>query len=104
MASANKPESLNYLLRTKGKGGELRFSERVEELDTEIQMKIWRVVRNFTGNADADTGCVTVAGKEFGFRISALHPSGEFLSEDPANPKITKRVMTIVFADELNLS
>ncbi|NKE48636.1 DUF3768 domain-containing protein [Roseomonas frigidaquae] len=59
----------------------------------------------FTGDNDPhgehDFGAIDLPGVERVFwKIDYYDPSFEFGSEDPADPKITRRVLTIMLASE----
>jgi Protein of unknown function (DUF3768) len=47
-----------------------------------------------------DFGSFEIEGREFFFKIDCYDPTFEFGSEDPADPTKTKRVLTLMLAEE----
>jgi len=47
-----------------------------------------------------DFGSVDIEGQRFFFKIDTYDPTYRFMSEDPSDPNKTRRVMTIMRADE----
>ena len=47
-----------------------------------------------------DFGAFEVDGHKFFFKVSYYDITMEFGSDDPANPEVTKRVLTLMLAEE----
>jgi hypothetical protein len=63
-----------------------------------------RTFENFTQDNDPhhehDFGSIEIAGTTFFWKIDCYDKACEFGSDDPADPDITTRVLTIMRADE----
>ncbi len=108
---ANKTESkiakLNDLLRQTYWGGKVMITQGVQALPCDKQAAIFNAVRdydNFTPDNDPhgehDFGTVTISGTKCFWKIDYYDNRMEFGSEDPSNPAITTRVLTIMLAEE----
>jgi hypothetical protein len=107
----NKTESkiakLNDLLRQTYWGGKVMITQGVQALSSDKQAAIFNAVRdfdNFTPDNDPhgehDFGTVSISGTKCFWKIDYYDNRMEFGSEDPANPAITTRVLTIMLAEE----
>ena len=98
---------LNDMLRTSGIGGEIFATPGVTALSHEMRARVVSAIRDFDDftldndpYSEHDFGSVDVDGAKYLFKIDAYDPSYRFASEDPFNPAKTRRVMTIMRADE----
>ncbi len=98
---------LNDRLRQTFWGGKIMTTPGVNELQEEMQAALFRAVAeydDFTPDNDPhgerDFGCITIAGEKFFWKISYYDTRMEYGSDDPANPEMTTRVLTIMRADE----
>lgn len=98
---------LNDRLRQTFWGGKIKSTPGVNELPEEMQAALFRAVAeydDFTSDNDPhgerDFGCITIAGEKFFWKISYYDARMEYGSDDPANPEMTTRVLTIMRADE----
>src|SRR4051794_24658647 len=98
---------LNDELRTTGQGGTVQVTRGVAGLGTDfVAAATWAVKQfnDFTAENDPygehDFGSVAVAGKTVYWKIDYYDASGEWASDDPANPDKTIRVLTIMLAEE----
>lgn len=98
---------LNNRLRQTFWGGKIMTTPGVNELSDEMQVALFRAVSeydDFTPDNDPhgerDFGCITIAGEKFFWKISYYDARMEYGSDDPANPDVTTRVLTIMRADE----
>jgi len=105
--SAEKIRELNDRFRTTMTGGRVMLTAGVDALPSEIKAMVIRRVAtfsNFTLDNDPqkehDFGSFTLTGRKFFWKIDAYDLNMEFGSEDPADPKKTTRVMTIMLANE----
>ncbi|HCR85166.1 MAG TPA: hypothetical protein DIV86_00655, partial [Alphaproteobacteria bacterium] len=94
--------------RKTGKGGKIVFSEGIESLCITFQFEIQcevKAYKDFTKNNDPygeyDFGSLKhpIAGKIF-WKIDYYDLDMKYNSEDPADPVKTKRVLTIMLAEE----
>lgn len=98
---------LNDRMRQTYWGGKVMTAPGVNELPEEMQVALFRAVAEydeFTPDNDPhgerDFGCITLAGEKFFWKVSYYDARMEYGSDDPANPEMTTRVLTIMRADE----
>lgn len=107
----NKPSAttarLNDMLRTRGLGGEVLATPGVTNLNHDMRGRVLQAIMEFNdfseGNdpyAEHDFGAVEIEGDRFFFKIDTYDPTYRFMSEDPTDPNKTRRVMTVMRADE----
>ena len=99
--------TLNDAFRTTFRGGRVCMSGGVASLPDALRAEILKKVRafsEFTEDNDPygqhDFGVVDVDEHRLFFKIDYYDALCEYGSEDPANPDVTTRVLTIFFADE----
>jgi hypothetical protein len=99
--------TLNDMLRILRTGGEVIITPGVAALPAMTLLKLDVQLTAFVDFNEAndpygehDFGAMKVEGQTFFFKIDAYDLSGQFGSPDPADPAVTKRVMTIMRADE----
>lgn len=106
--STNTIAQLNDLLRTTFIGGQIVMTSGIAELPPEVREDIITKVRTFEdfneGNdpyGEHDFGALdqSGAGKVF-WKIDYYDTTMTMGSENPADPKQTRRVLTILLADE----
>ncbi|MGX1499837.1 hypothetical protein ACSSV1_004897 [Labrenzia sp. MBR-25] len=99
---------LNDLLRTTFLAGRVVLTQGIAALDDEDREVVLTQVREFSDfNEDNDPygqrdfGAFTheAAGKVF-WKIDYYDLDYKYLSPDPADPQVTRRVLTIMLADE----
>jgi hypothetical protein len=98
---------LNDNFRTTFIGGRVVMSAGVADLTLGVRAQVMLKVQNFADfseNNDPygehDFGSFEVAGETFYWKIDYYDLRCEFGSEDPADPKKTTRVLTIMLASE----
>jgi hypothetical protein len=98
---------LNDEFRTTGQGGKVYITRGVWALGSAFVAEAVagvRSVQDFTPENDPDGehnfGSFAVAGKTVNWQIDYYDADGDFASNDPANPDITTRVLTIFLAEE----
>lgn len=98
---------LNDQLRTRDIGGQVLITAGIKVLGTQAIMAILSAVRRFDDfSADNDPygehdfGSLEVDGRRIFFKIDYYDPTYTKASEDPADPRQTRRVMTIMLAEE----
>ena len=102
-----KVRELNDAFRTNFHDGRISMSSGIAALPDDMRTEILGKVRAFgafTGDNDPygehDFGVVDIGGHKVFWKIDYYDADGVFGSEDPANPDVTTRVLTIFFADE----
>jgi len=99
---------LNDALRTSFVGGEVVITSGIASLDDVTRAIILSRVQGFTGftpdndpHGERDFGSFDLPDAERVFwKIDYYDRNLEYGSEDPANPAITRRVLTIMLASE----
>lgn len=99
---------LNDNLRVNFIGGRVLMTEGIQSLQENTRHDIIEAIRDFEDfDTDAndpyqehDFGSVEVDGKKAYFKIDYYDKSMIFASENPADPSITSRIMTIMLAHE----
>lgn len=106
-SQTDRIRELNDIFRTTWLTGKVLMTSGVRSLAEATQSRIAEAVQNFsTFNADNDPhgehdfGSVTVDGFKVFWKIDYYDLKMEYGSEDPANLDITKRVLTIMLAEE----
>lgn len=99
--------ALNDELRQLHRGGRILITAGVRALDELTIRKIDRAISAFSAFNDRndphdehDFGSVTVAGETVFFKIDYYDLSLSGHSPDPSEPAVTRRVMTIMLAEE----
>jgi hypothetical protein len=105
--TTNKIAQLNDQFRRTFSGGQVMTTASISELDVISQAKIFKLVRefdNFTESNDPygehDFGTITLNNQKIFWKIDCYDKTMEFGSENPADPSVTTRVLTIMFASE----
>jgi hypothetical protein len=98
---------LNDALRQLGHDGITVITQGVSFLSYELQAKIYQAVQTFNEftpkndpHGEHDLGLLMVDGQRVIFKIDYYDQTLCGGSEDPSNPKMTKRVITIMLAHE----
>lgn len=98
---------LNDSFRKSGIGGRSVMTAGIAALSDELLPKIIAQVRAFDafteGNdphGEHDFGSFEIEGLKVFWKIDYLDTRMEYGSEDPSDPRITTRVLTIMLADE----
>ena len=99
--------ALNDELRATGRGGIVLITRGVAALSPEVQRAIVAAVREFqdfsVGNdpyGEHDCAALQAAGQKVIFKIEYYNVALHRRSADPADPLVTRRVLTIMLADE----
>lgn len=102
-----KIAELNDLLRDTFITGKVFFTEGIQQLPEGVREELITRVREFsTFNEDNDPygehdfGAITINGQKFFWKIDYYDKAMKYGSEDPADPKQTTRVLTIMLAEE----
>ncbi len=99
--------ALNDELRATGRGGIVLLTRGVAALPRPVQAAIVAAVRRFDDfsvandpHGEHDHAVVEAAGHEVLFKIDYYGSLFRVRSADPADPLLTRRVLTIMLADE----
>ena len=105
--TASRIRMLNDNLRNTFVGGKVMLTSGVDALPAEAKARVLSKVRTFGDfNSDNDPhgehdfGSFQIDGEKYFFKIDYYAPDMETGSDDPADPKKTTRVLTIMRADE----
>ena len=98
---------LNDRLRTTGRGGMVVMTNGVGAFGLETVRAIFAAVASFTDFTpdndpwgEHDFGSLTVEGIRLFWKIDYYDRSRRIHSPDPADPKVTVRVLTVMLAEE----
>lgn len=103
----NKIAALNDAFRATFRGGRVMMTASVNALPLEVTATALSKVRSFSAftrdndpHGEHDFGSFDHAGHTFFFKIDYYDKECQYGSEDPANPEITTRVLTIMLAED----
>lgn len=98
---------LNDKLRQSFEGGQVLMTQGVNALAGNTLAQVLLAIRDFddfTEDNDPygthEFGSVQIAGETVFFKIDAYDENMEYGSPNPADPEVTRRVMTILLASE----
>ena len=98
---------LNDVFRQSFTGGRVMLTAGVNELEEVTKAKLLRQVQDFATfnisndpHAEHDFGSVKIEGQNYFWKIDYYNLTLDGGSEDPANPTVTTRVLTIMRSDE----
>ena len=107
MAPAERIRDLNDELRTTGIGGETFLTRGLLSKESDFIAKATAAVRAFdafTNDNDPwqehDCATLDVDGETVIFKIDYFDLNMQYGSPDPADPKVTRRVLTIMLASD----
>ena len=100
-------QRLNDALRQTFAGGRVMMTDGINALPDDVKAKVLSAVRSFSDftedndpHKEHDFGSLEVNGEKFFWKIDYYDKSMEYGSEDPADPAVTTRVLTIMLASE----
>jgi hypothetical protein len=98
---------LNDALRTTFEGGRVLITAGIGALPPVLACEVVQKVRTFADftpdndpYGDHDFGRFEIAGRAFVWKIDYYNKSMTFCSENPADPELTTRVLTIMLAED----
>ena len=105
---AERIARLNDELRTKGRGGQIVVTRGVHELtgaDVSSLLKALAAFSDFDADSDPhgerDFGVFDFQGRELMWKVDYYaDPEYRLGSNDPSDPEITRRVLTVLLAEE----
>lgn len=109
IATRNRVRDLNDAFRSSGSSarGQWMVTRGIQELGPEFVVLATRAVSSFDSftpdndpYGEHDFGSVNVAGQHLFWKIDYYDPSLCFGSEVPADPAVTRRVLTVMLASE----
>lgn len=99
--------ALNDRLRVKGEGGRTVLSRGIAALPPDELVEVLRRVADFAEFTEAndphsehDCAIVDTGMHRVLWKVDYYDPDLRFLSADPADPDLTRRVLTIMLAEE----
>lgn len=99
--------ALNDKLRREGIGGAVIITNGIQSLEPHKRSAVIKAVSTFDAFTETndpyhehDCATLTVDGVRAMFKIDYYDRTMTCGSEDPGNPKVTRRVMTIMLAEE----
>ena len=106
-ADTRKIAELNDRLRTTFKGGMICTTAGVNALADDLRLRVFDEINRFNNfkpdndpYGEHDYGSVEVDGIEFLWKIDYYDPTVTHHSDDPADPAVTARVLTIMLPGE----
>jgi hypothetical protein len=107
MAPAERIRDLNDELRTTGIGGKTYLTRGLIEKGADFIAKVTAAVRSFDGFTndndpwqEHDCATLDVDGERVMFKIDCYDLDLQCGSPDAADPKLTRRILTIMLAEE----
>lgn len=98
---------LNDKLRQSFEGGQVLMTQGVSALAGNTLAQVLLAIRDFDDFTEENDpygthefGSVQIAGETVFFKIDAYDENMEYGSPNPADPEVTRRVMTILLASE----
>jgi len=98
---------LNDNFRSTFIGGQVFLTSGVSELPIDVKAKALLMVKTFDAFSrdndpygEHDFGSFEVAGETFFWKLDYYDKQCEYGSEDPTNPDVTTRVLTLMLAGE----
>ena len=105
--STEQIRQLNDAFRTTLLGGQIVLTSGVQALGNTTVAKVLTATRLFSAFTDAndpyrehDFGAFDLEGHRFLWKIDYYDKSTQYGSENPADPNVTTRVLTIMLAEE----
>ena len=104
---SNAIAALNDRFRATFVGGSVMVTNGLQGLGPEFVAEALAAVRafnEFTKDNDPygehDFGAITVSSRKLFWKIDCYDPSMEYGSENPSDPEVTCRVLTVMLAEE----
>jgi len=104
--TTSRIRKLNDQLRCQHRGGAIMVTAGIQAMGADfiaaVDVALTKVAFDSSNDpyGEHDFGVVEVKGRRVFFKIDYYDLDLRFASPDPADPKVTRRVMTIMLADE----
>ncbi|TDW20471.1 uncharacterized protein DUF3768 [Rhizobium azibense] len=99
--------ALNDKLRRSGKGGQIVIVGALAQAESDEIRRAAVQVRDYVAfdpnddpHGEHDFGSFEIDGQKYFWKIDYYHLTTENLSENPADPKVTRRVLSIFYAED----
>jgi len=106
-STSHRIRVLNDNFRSTFVGGQVVMTQGVNELPLDTKARVLLAVQSFSNftkdndpHGEHDFGNFNVEGEAYFFKVDYYSLDMEAGSEDPADPNVTTRVLTIMRADE----
>ena len=106
-AKSSRVRALNDNFRSTFVGGQVVMTQGVDDLPPETKVRVLTAVRSFDKfdqendpHREHDFGTFDIEGQTYFFKLDYYALDMDGGSEDPADPSVTTRVLTIMRADE----
>lgn len=106
-AQTTRIRELNDVLRSTWLTGTVSLTSGIQSLEDATQSRIVEAVQSYDAftpdndpHGERDFGAVTVDRHKVFWKIDYYDLSMTYGSEDPTNPAVTKRVLTVMLAEE----
>lgn len=107
LAASERIRVLNDWLRIHGAGGRVMMTSGIATLDEEQRRTVVTAIRSFDAftedndpHGEHDCAVLEVDGLDVMFKIDYYDLTLSSHSPNPADPSVTKRVLTVMLADE----
>lgn len=107
MSRAERIRALNDALRTTFRGGRVLVTQGIRALPLELNASVLQAVQAFDAftpendpHGEHDFGSFELEGHRIMWKVDYYNRALDGGSEDPADPKVTTRVLTIMLAEE----
>ncbi|MBY0370043.1 DUF3768 domain-containing protein [bacterium] len=106
-SKADKIRELNDQLRTTFTGGQVVITRGIQSLGESVRTEIMAAISQFDAwsedvdpHGEHDFVAVEVRGHKVFAKVDYYDIEMKFLSPDPTDPEVTRRVLTIMLAEE----
>jgi hypothetical protein len=107
MSRTERIRALNDALRTTFRGGRVLVTQGIRALPLELNAAVLQAVQAFDAftpdndpHGEHDFGSFELEGHRIMWKVDYYNRALDGGSEDPADPKVTTRVLTIMLAEE----
>jgi hypothetical protein len=107
LSKSDRIQMLNDNFRSTLNGGQVVMTQGVDALPTDTKARVLLAVQSFSNftkdndpHGEHDFGSFKVEGETYFFKVDYYTLDMQVGSEDPADPNVTTRVLTIMRADE----
>lgn len=98
---------LNDNLRKTGTGGSVMITQNLRRVTGFDPILLAKALADYTGfdadndpHGERDFGIITLWGRDLIWKIDLFDKDLKYGSDDPANPEVTRRVLTVMLASD----